>query len=90
MALSNSERQRLYRKRHLGRGGRHERVGCLVSISTKRNLERLAFHFGFTITQTIENLINEKTTAILGELDDPGQQAFLEQREISVNYPTNQ
>ena len=90
MALSNSERQRLYRKRHLGRGGRHERVGCLVSISTKRNLERLAFHFGLTITQAIENLINEKTAAVLSELDDPGQQAFLEQCELPANHAANQ
>jgi hypothetical protein len=83
MALSNSERQRLYRKRRLGVGGKHERVSCLVSIATKRSLERLAFHFGSTITATIEMLISEKTNEVLSQLDDDGQQRFFSQGFMS-------
>jgi hypothetical protein len=83
MALSNSERQRRYRKRRLGVGGRHERISCLVSISTKRSVERLAFHFGCTITQMIEKLINEKTAAVLNDLDDEGRERFFEQGAVS-------
>jgi hypothetical protein len=83
MALSNSERQRRYRRRRLGAGGKHERISCLVSISTKRNLERLAFHFGYTITGMIEQLINEKTEKVLSQLDENETQRFFEQGAIS-------
>jgi hypothetical protein len=82
MALSNSERQRRYRNRHLGRGGKHERVSCLVFISTKRSIERLAFHFDCSITEMIEQLINEKTAEILSKLDEDGQCKFLIQEAL--------
>src|ERR1700756_5021783 len=68
MGLSNSEKQRRYRHRHLGPGGGSERLSVFVRISTKRNLERLASHYGNTITNTVENLINEKTVSILNGL----------------------
>jgi hypothetical protein len=79
MALSNSERQRRYRKRRLGAGGKHEQISCLVSISTKRNLERLAFYFGYTITGMIEQLINETTEKVLSQMDEQETQRFFEQ-----------
>lgn len=83
MALSNSERQRKYRERRLGVGGKHERISCLVSIATKRSLERLALHFDRTITSTIEMLITERTSEVLGQLDEDGQQRFLSQGFVS-------
>jgi hypothetical protein len=83
MALSNSERQRRYRKRRLGAGGKHERISCLVSISTKRSVERLAFHFGCTITQMIEKLINDRTADVLNNLDEQGRERFFEQGALS-------
>jgi hypothetical protein len=79
MALSNSERQRRYRKRRLGLGGKHERITCLVTISTKRSVERLAYHFGCTITDMIERLIKEKTANVLSELDAEGEYRFFAQ-----------
>jgi hypothetical protein len=78
MALSNSERQRRYRERRLGAGGKHEQISCLVSISTKRNLERLAFYFGYTITGMIEQLINETTEKVLSQMDEQETQRFFE------------
>lgn len=83
MALSNSERQSQYRKRRLGVGGKHERVYCLVSIATKRSLERLAFHFDCTITDTIEKLITDKTNEVLSALDEDEQQRFFSQGFVS-------
>jgi len=79
MALSNSERQKRYRKRRLGLGGKHERISCLVCIPTKRNLERLASYFDCTITEMIERLINERTADLLGKLDEESQERFLAQ-----------
>jgi hypothetical protein len=83
MALSNSERQRRYRNRHLGLGGKHERVNCLVFISTKRSIERLAFHFDCSITEMIEQLIQDKTAEILSNLDEDGQYRFLIQEALA-------
>jgi hypothetical protein len=83
MALTNAERQRRYRKRRLGLGGKHERISCLVPISTKRSVERLAFHFECTITEMIERLINEKTADILSMLDEEGQYRFLAQGSLT-------
>lgn len=80
MALSNSERQKRYRNRRLGVGGRYERISCLVSISTKRSLERLSAHFGLTITEAVERLINEKAIEILSTMDDNERQEFFEEK----------
>jgi hypothetical protein len=77
MALSNSERQKRFRKRRLGLGGKHERISCLVSISTKRNIERLASHYGCTLTEMIGRLIDEKATEVLSDLTEEDQQKFL-------------
>ncbi|MEI6001052.1 hypothetical protein H3V53_28865 [Paraburkholderia bengalensis] len=76
MALSNSERQRRYRKRKLGAGGRYERLSCFVSITTKRNVERLSDYFGCTMTQMVERLINEKTESLLRKLNEEERQRF--------------
>lgn len=76
MALSNSERQEKYRTRRLGPGGTYERINCLVGISTKRNVERLAFHLECTITELLEQLINEKTHEVLSKLDGENRDRF--------------
>ncbi|MCR4471726.1 hypothetical protein [Burkholderia sp. SCN-KJ] len=83
MALSNSERQRRYRQRRLGAGGKHERISCLVSIAAKRSLERLAFHFNSTITDTVEMLIKEKANEVLSQLDESGKLRFFSQGLVS-------
>jgi hypothetical protein len=81
MPYSNSERQRRYRARHLGAGGRRERLQCLILISTKRNLERLAASLGCSITECVEKLINEKAQSVLEDLDDDARRVFLEQNK---------
>ncbi|GAB2892133.1 hypothetical protein GCM10027093_29200 [Paraburkholderia jirisanensis] len=82
MGLSNSEKQRRYRQRHLGPGGGSERLSIFVRISTKRNLERLASHYGNTITNTVENLINEKTLSILNGLNESEQHEFYSEEPV--------
>lgn len=79
MALSNSERQSRYRKRRLGIGGKHERIYCLVSITTKRGVERLATHFQCTITEVIERLVNERVSEVLSSLSEEERSIFLTQ-----------
>ena len=79
MALSNSERQRRFRTKRLGAGGRHERISCVVTISAKRSIERLASYFGCTITEMIERLIKDKTAEVLQSLGDEEMQRFYEE-----------
>jgi hypothetical protein len=83
MKLSNSERQRRYRNRRLGLGGKYERLGCLAPISTKRSVKRLAFHFDCSITELLERLINEKAAAVLDRLDEDAQYRFLAQELVT-------
>lgn len=84
MGLSNSEKQRRYRERHLGPGGECERLCVLVRISTKRNLERLAIHYGYTIAGIVENLINERTSVVLGGLNEHEQQEFYNEEPVHM------
>ena len=62
--------------RHLGPGGSYERLSVLVRIATKRNLERLAGHYGYTMTGMIEALINERTQQVLNSLSELEQNDF--------------
>ena len=52
-------------------------------IATKRSIERLAFHYDCSITEMIEQLINEKTAEILSKLDEDGQYRFLIQEALA-------
>jgi hypothetical protein len=54
-----------------------------VAISSKRNVERLAFHFECTITEMIERLINEKTVDVLSKLDEEEQHRFFAQGALT-------
>jgi len=76
MPISNAEKQRRYRLRHLGPGGGYERVSVVVRIAKKRNLERLAGYHGYTITGMVEALINEKTQSLLETLSEREQHDF--------------
>jgi hypothetical protein len=82
MARSNAERQREYRQRKLGLGGRYELLSCLVRIATKRNLVRLAVFFSCSITETIERLIEDRASLIRNRLSGTDLEAFLEGREV--------
>jgi hypothetical protein len=69
--------------RRLGLGGKHERMNCVVHISTKRSIERLAFHFDCSITEMVERLITEKAAEVLSTLDDDEQDRFFTQEAIT-------
>jgi hypothetical protein len=79
MALTNAEKQRRYRNRHLGLGGKRELLQCLMTIPAKRNLERLACHYGHSMTTMLEILVNEHTVELLRNLNDWEQKNFFAQ-----------
>jgi hypothetical protein len=65
MALTTAEKQQRYRQRHLGVKGRKQRIQFFVSVQAKAQLERLALHYGYTITRVIEKLTAEAERALL-------------------------
>jgi hypothetical protein len=81
MALSNAEKQRRWRSRHFGVGGTKEQLECAITIPAKRNLERLACHYGFSMTKLLEMLINNHTTILLNILNQREQNTFYAQLE---------
>jgi len=73
MALSNAERQRLYRQRHLGKmseGGDKQFLRLVLDVSTRNKLKRIAKHRGVSVPALIttwadraEQRILDKATA---------------------------
>ncbi len=59
MPLTNAEKQRAYRERHLGANGSKTRVQLFLSASTKAQLDRLARHKGYTVTALSRNWPHE-------------------------------
>jgi hypothetical protein len=54
MPLTNAERQRAYRERHLGDHGEKRRIQLFLGTSTRAQLDRLARHRRYTVTALIE------------------------------------
>jgi hypothetical protein len=68
MALSQAEKQRRYRERHLGYDGEKERLQCFVSFRTKLKLKRLAHYHGCSVTTLIDNLAAEAEDLLVRQL----------------------
>lgn len=66
MAATAAERQRAYRQRV--RDGQGERINLTVSVSAKRQLERLARHQGLTQRQVLERLLADAEGAVVDGL----------------------
>lgn len=74
MGMSNAERQRRYRDRHLnGIEGECQRVNLIASIEAKTALERLAHFHSITQRQALERALHEAQSRILDRLS--GDQA---------------
>jgi hypothetical protein len=54
MALTNAEKQARYRERHLGIDDEKTRVQLFLSVEAKAQLERIARHRGYTVTDLIK------------------------------------
>jgi hypothetical protein len=54
-----------------------------MTIPAKRNLERLACHYGHSMTTMLEMLVNERTVELLKKLNDWEQKNFFAQ---AANY----
>ena len=63
MAKTNSERQAEYRAKAKNEGSA-ERVSFMVSVSTKRQLERLARHYQVTQREALERILSEVDSTV--------------------------
>lgn len=72
----NAEKQRKYRKTHLKEECDKIRLQCNLSTSAKMNLDRLAAHNGYTVTQMLEKLVDEETRNVLISLSAQDQIKF--------------
>jgi predicted DNA-binding ribbon-helix-helix protein len=68
MPLTNAEKQRAYRERHLGIRGGKTRIQLILSTSTRAQLERLARRKGYTVTALIEELVASAERRVTAKL----------------------
>jgi hypothetical protein len=61
MPMSDAERQRRYRQRH------HDDL-ARVTLDVRHRLDRLAWHFGWSLTQLVEELAARAEHAVEGHL----------------------
>jgi len=80
MALSEAEKQRRYRERHLSWDGDKQRIQCYLSVHAKAQLDRLASYHGYTVTRIIEDLAADAERAVLERLPRKEESAYLDGR----------
>ena len=56
MPLTNAEKQRAYRERHLRADGEKARIQLFLSATAKAQLDRLARHKDYTVTALVEEM----------------------------------
>jgi predicted DNA-binding ribbon-helix-helix protein len=78
MALSNTEKQARYRKRHLGVDGEKARVGLILDASTRAQMGRLARHRGYTITALIEELVESAERRVTTRLTGKARKRYFD------------
>jgi hypothetical protein len=87
MALTAAEKQQRYRERHLGVNGGKQRIQFFVSVQAKAQLERLALHYGYTVTKVIEKLAADAERAILNRLPPQKYSVYLDgHRQRTANH----
>lgn len=80
MALTPAEKQQRYRERHLGVNGGKQRIQFFISVQPKAQLDRLALHYGYTVTNVIEKLAADAERALLSRLPSQKHTVYLDGR----------
>jgi hypothetical protein len=75
MALTNNEKQAIYRQRKLEAGA--ERVQAIISLQAKRGLERLARHNGLSQTAMLERLILEEQSRVTAKMEGDAYRVYI-------------
>jgi hypothetical protein len=64
MALTNAQRQALYRWRQVGLEGDLARPQLCLGLNAHDRLDRLAWHYGYSVAQLVEELAASAERAI--------------------------
>ena len=80
MALTNAERQRQFRERHIEEGGKRV-LHLIVEAKTLAQLKRLARHHAMTVTAIVEDLAAKADSDIRNELSDGERRAYARKLE---------
>ena len=89
MAMTQAEKQRRYRQRHLGLDGEKDRLQCMVSVQAKAQLTRLAQYHGYSVTELIETLAADAERALVDTLPQSDIGAYLDGRLQCNRTATN-
>ncbi len=77
MAMSNAERQRAYRQRHLADvDGQGHKLSMIVSVQTGAQLGRLAAHHGVTKRAMLEQLLQQAEGDLLDEMKPKARREY--------------
>jgi hypothetical protein len=77
MGLTNAEKQRRYRERHLGPEGTKARLNLVVGADTTAQLKRLARHRGCTLTEMVEHLAADAERVAMARLAPTKRREYL-------------
>jgi hypothetical protein len=73
MPMTNAQRQRRYRERH------HDDLAHItldVRVAVRDQLDRLAWHFGWSLTQLVEELAARAELAVEAELSEAALKTY--------------
>lgn len=77
MGMTNAERQRQYRQRHLTDvGGKGARLNLIVDTKAKRMLERLSACYGVTLREALALALDRTEVALLDTLPADQRNAY--------------
>jgi macrodomain Ter protein organizer (MatP/YcbG family) len=83
MALSNAEKQRRYRERHLGGDGEKAKIQLVLDVHAKTQLDRVARHKGLTLTALVEELAAQAERRITVKLTGAALKQYMEGEKTS-------
>ena len=78
MAMTNAEKQRVYRERHLGFNGEKSRMQLVLSVRARFRLERVARHKGYSVTALVEELAAQVEQRIINRMTPKQQQEYFD------------
>jgi hypothetical protein len=78
MAMTNAEKQRAYRERHLGFDGEKSRMQLVLSVRSKFQLERVARHKGYSVTALVEELAAQAEHRIINRMTPKQHQDYFD------------
>lgn len=78
MAMTNAEKQRAYRERHLGFNGDKSRMQLVLTVRARFQLERVASHKGYSVTELVEELAAQLEQRIISRMTPKQQREYFD------------